>query len=332
MSAMDLHFELDQAFRDARAGDGEAFGRLVALTQGMLTALSLAITGDRAASEDIAQETYLEAWRRLPTMDGQRNLLPWLREVARNKSIDLLRRRRHDVAPFDAHERFADTASAADEPQEALAAEQRRVQAWRAMSALSQSDREVILLYYREGQRSDQVAALVGVSTAVLRKRLQRARDRLRSEVDHEVGSFALETAPGTAFGMGVVAMLGSTSRPAAAAGALAVQSGGKAMLAKLFGALGTAAAAVGVVLLAVLIDTRIHLARSRDRVQRRKLIVHGVAYALLMAAYVLGLRWASHAGAGTSWVAGMAVTATLLVFVLTFWRVRILRRTTEGT
>src|SRR5690606_18602377 len=70
----------------------------------------------------------------------------------------------------------------------------------------------------REGQNSRQVAELLGLSDAAVRKRLSRARKSLREDLLSRVGDFARSSAPGTAFAVGVTAMLGF-SRPAAAAG-----------------------------------------------------------------------------------------------------------------
>jgi len=108
----------------------------------------------------------------------------------------------------------------------------------------------VLLLYYREGQNSRQVAELLGLSDAAVRKRLSRARRSLRSDLLSRFGDFARATAPGTAFAVGVTAMLG-ISRPAAAAGFARV--GGSVMggvLGK--GVLGTAGALGGGLLAAL--------------------------------------------------------------------------------
>ena len=78
--------------------------------------------------------------------------------------------------------------------------------------------REALLLYYREGQSSKQVAMLLGLSDAAVRKRLQRARQSVRDDLLTRFSEFARSSAPSAAFAVGVTAALGIT-KPAAAAG-----------------------------------------------------------------------------------------------------------------
>jgi RNA polymerase sigma factor (sigma-70 family) len=327
MTSPELHIEIGAALQDAKGGDRAAFARLVGLTQGMLTGLAMAITSDRAVSEDIAQDTYLEAWRRLPMLHTQSRALPWLREVARNKAIDVLRRRRNEDSSVDTQQLLAETAAATPEPQATLEADQRDTIAMRALQALSADAREAILLYYREGERSQRVATLLGVSDSVVRKRLQRARDRMRIEVEQQIRSFAQDSAPGAAFSTTVIAALGSAGKPVAAAAAVGAQTVAKTWLSKLLVGVGSAFAAVGVVLLAVFIESRIYLARAQDAGQRRRLIVHSVVYATLMAGYILTLSWTARAGVGGGVTMAIALGATALIFALTFWRMRIMRK-----
>lgn len=317
--------QLLDALQAARAGDRRAFAALVGLTQGMVTAVALAITADPASSEDIAQETYLEAWRRLPSLDTALSPAPWLREVARNKAIDLLRRRcLQPVATIEATETAGELMSSTEGPGEALEQSQRQGIAWSALQALAADQREAVLLYYREGNRSERVASLLGISESAVRKRLQRARARMRQDIEQQIGCYASETAPGVGFGASVLATLATATQPTLAAGTAVVTKAGSG---KLFAMLGSLFAAVGVVLLAVLIDTRIHLARARNRLQRRRLVLHGLVYAGLMAGYMIFLHWSSRAGIGDGWVFGIALLASALIFPLTFWRQRILRQ-----
>ena len=324
MTATELQSSIDRTLLAAQRGDHAAFAQFVGLTQGMLTGLALAITADRASSEDIAQDTYIEAWKRLPSMQMDSSVLPWLREVARNKSIDVLRRRAHAAAPA-ALDRMSEVPCAADQPPESLAAEQQAQIALRALESLSQDAREAVLLYYREGERTQRVAALLGVSDAVVRKRLQRARDKLRIDVERQVGGFARASAPGAGFGAAVAAGLNTLGVPGAV-GAAGVKSLLKAWGSTLVGGLGAILAAVGVVVVAVAIDTRMYLARTRDPGQRRRLIVHGVVYAVLMGGYMLALTWAASQESRSVWVMPMAIATAALVFVLTAWRSRIVR------
>ena len=121
MTSDTLNSILHNDFPAARSGDRAAFARLVQATQRMVASIALAVTRDVAASEDIAQETFLSAWQRLESMREPESLLPWLRQVARNRAIDVVRRRRHTELSVDSEDqRIASAADTAATPAEQL--------------------------------------------------------------------------------------------------------------------------------------------------------------------------------------------------------------------
>lgn len=69
--------------QSAAGGDARAFGRLVTETQGVVCAISLAVTRDQAASEDVAQQVFFDAWRGIGKLRAATSFLPWLRALAR---------------------------------------------------------------------------------------------------------------------------------------------------------------------------------------------------------------------------------------------------------
>ena len=79
-------------------GDHDAFARIVRRYQALVCAITYSATGDVAASEDLAQETFLTAWKRLNSVREPSRLSAWLCTIARNVTTDYLRRRQHDVA------------------------------------------------------------------------------------------------------------------------------------------------------------------------------------------------------------------------------------------
>ncbi len=85
----------------ARAGDEEAFGRIVAGQRGMLEAHCYRMLGSAHDAEDAVQETLLKAWRALPGYRGQSSLGTWLHRIATNVCIDAIRQRPKRVLPID---------------------------------------------------------------------------------------------------------------------------------------------------------------------------------------------------------------------------------------
>ncbi|ARZ73724.1 RNA polymerase subunit sigma-70 [Stenotrophomonas sp. WZN-1] len=200
---------LERELPAAAGGCQHAYGRIVLACQNTVTAIALAITRDRQASEDIAQEAFVKGWQQLHQLRSSTSFLPWLRQITRNLARDWLRAQRGRPLTGEAAEVAMGMAAdpgpgAADRLQrveEEIAAED-------IISALPADSREVLLLYYREGQRSQQVADLLGLSDAAVRKRLSRARALVRDGLLQRFGEFARSSAPSAAFATAVVSMV----------------------------------------------------------------------------------------------------------------------------
>ncbi len=320
-AALDALLESD--FPAAQRGDHDAFARLVRATQRMVASVALAITRDVPLSEDIAQETFLIAWQKLGAMSHRDSFMPWLRQVARNRAIDQVRKRRYAEIPLDDNDpRSAAMADSSDPDDAHRRAEQRELLA-RALDEIPEGSREVLLLFYREGQSSRKVAELLGMSDGAVRKRLQRARDGLHAELLQAVGDAALRSAPGIAFTWAVLAPLAAGPGVAHATGAAAAGSAGKWLL----GTLGSVVAALGVVLAAVTFEVRLYLKKARNPVEYRSLLLHGIVYAALMASYVGMLSWAKHADWSRTTTMLVAAVYSLAIFWLAIRRIQIQRR-----
>ncbi|HAI48162.1 MAG TPA: RNA polymerase subunit sigma-70, partial [Stenotrophomonas sp.] len=188
--------------------------------------IALAITRDVQASEDIAQEAFIKAWQQLNQLHNPSSFLPWLRQITRNLARDWLRANRGRPLSGEAAEiaisMAADPGPTAPEQllrvEEELAAEE-------IISALPEDARETLLLYYREGQSSQQVAELLGLSDAAVRKRLSRARASVREEMLRRFGDFARSSAPGAAFATTVASVL-MIAAPGTASAAILLGTG----------------------------------------------------------------------------------------------------------
>ncbi len=238
LSLIELHLPA------AQAGDQQAFSEIVAGCQGGITAIALSIVRDIQTSEDIAQEAFLSAWSNLKRLRNASSFLPWLRQITRNLARDHLRRRatekRYDG---DMDDILAVVADPSPDVPDRLSRQHEEEVVAELIDELPEETREILLIYYREGQSSKQVADLLGMRDAAIRKRLQRARDSLRADLLTRLGEFALSTAPTAAFTALVVAGL-TVSPSAAAAGFAAGSAAASKGLSKLL--LGAGAAGKG--------------------------------------------------------------------------------------
>ena len=301
MNAETLELMLRTELPAAARGDHGAYGRIVVACQNTVTAIALAITRDVAASEDIAQEAFLKAWQQLDQLKNTTSFLPWLRQITRNLARDHLRANRN--RPLTGESADLAIQMAADPsptPSERLSRTEEEVAASEIISSLPEESRETLLLYYREGQSSQQVAALLGLSDAAVRKRLSRARASVREEMLKRFGDFARSSAPSAAFAALVASALGMASPPAAAASILSVGAtvGVKTLGKIVLGSMGAIALSLGAAFAGVYLGLKRNLRGAVDAEERRALVrsagINGLATLGFMAGIVLTTRYST--------------------------------------
>lgn len=161
----------------SRRGEHAAFGALVERYQGVVCAVSYSRTGDRALSEDVAQETFIAAWRQLDRLRETQKIRSWLCGIARNLASKARKRSDRETVfegelvatdgnPFEA---------ASDAESERLMRE--------AMSRVPETYREPLLLHYSEGLSVREIADVLELSEAAVMQRLSRGRQYLAAGV-----------------------------------------------------------------------------------------------------------------------------------------------------
>jgi RNA polymerase sigma factor (sigma-70 family) len=308
----------------AAHGDRDAYGRIVAGCQGTVTSIALAIVRDVPASEDVAQEAFLSAWQNLRRLKNPDSFLPWLRQITRNLARDHLRAQARRREPGgDVEALLAQVADPHPEPGEQAAQRQEQDIAAEVIDSLPTESREVLLLYYREGQNSRQVAGLLGLHDAAVRKRLQRARERVRSELLERLGKFARGTAPGLAFSAAVATAVSVAAPPAAAATALGAGAlGGAKGLAKLgVGAFGAAAIGIFGGLMGLWFGVRRYLRDPFDERERRGVLLYVSLGSLLVVGFSVGINllakvpgWVPHLALSLGFMMGIVLLCAVWI------------------
>lgn len=167
----------------AAAGDESAFRDLYRAHVRPVYWIAHGILHSPADAEDVAQETFVTAWRKLPGLElAGESLLPWLATICRFHSANRLRRNRREQAhTADAvDESVADTVNV--EEQVITTALADRIAD--AIGTLGDLDREIFRLCATEGYAYRAAADELGVTTAVVRNRLSRVRTQLRGAVE----------------------------------------------------------------------------------------------------------------------------------------------------
>ena len=161
----------------SRRGERDAFAALIERYQGVVSAVSYSRTGDRALSEDVAQDTFIAAWRQLGQLREPSRLRSWLCGIARNLARKA-RRRSAREAPLD-HPLVFEGANPFDATAEA---ESERV-VREALMRVPDTYRDVLVLYYRDQRSVREVAVALGITEGAALQRLARGRQYLADGV-----------------------------------------------------------------------------------------------------------------------------------------------------
>lgn len=185
----------------AQAGDRLAFDRLIAPYRRELLAHCYRMLGSIHDADDALQETLLRAWRGLPRFAGRSSLRTWLYRIATNACLALIHRNERGLVPVDpieagggragtsgegpvVREPFPYAAEVASSPATVIERRESMELAFvAAVQHLPAKERGVLLLRDVLGFTANETAVVLDTSVAAVTSRLQRARNRVRSQL-----------------------------------------------------------------------------------------------------------------------------------------------------
>jgi len=319
-------------------GNQDAFRQIVERYQTLLCSLAYSATGSMSQSEDLAQETFVTAWKQLRQLREPSKLRSWLCALVRFRISKQFRRQdrepAHAAEPLEAIEQ-----SAAPEalPSEQAVSNEEKAILWRALERIPATYREALVLFYREHQYVERVAEALDLSEDAVKQRLSRGRKLLQDEFLAFVQGALERTCPSQTFTLGVLAALphlaiaGSSSAMGSAA--LKGSATGKAVAsAGLFATLNgllmkLLPAAAGTWMMLKLPESK------RERKFARKayavLWILALLYplALLLGIYAGRSYWDTHPQMLTVGIVGVTFAFVAVVGPYTFWINRVQRR-----
>ncbi len=163
--------------RESLAGDTDAFAALVDRFRRPIYALALQKVHDPADADDVAQETFIKAYRSLHTLRDHERFGSWLYRIALRGAMDWLRLRGRSVSLPSGLEPFASPFQDSAEVKELVEA------VMNAVGELSDAHRLVVTLRYIHGFSSKEIARHLGESRGAIRSRLFKAAQILRKRL-----------------------------------------------------------------------------------------------------------------------------------------------------
>lgn len=157
-------------------GSKAAFEVLVRRYERPVRAVALGVLGDFHRAEDAAQETFIRAWKKLPSLHNQSAFGPWITKIARHSAINIARRR------IKVSAQYSTLAEVIEQPDGHLESDKQKL--LKAVMRLPKSPRHLIMLRYFSKYPIKELARITGRSVGTVTKQLSRAREQLRTQFE----------------------------------------------------------------------------------------------------------------------------------------------------
>lgn len=137
---------------------------------------SLRIVGTTEDAEDVMQEAFLKAFKKLDSYKGKVSFGAWLKRIVINHSIDYLKKRKMEFNELSPNENQLPDTDSEPEMKESITVDEIK----QAISELSDGYRVVLSLILFEGYNHEEVSEILGIKNATSRSQFLRARNRLK--------------------------------------------------------------------------------------------------------------------------------------------------------
>ncbi len=175
----------DQLVTKARGGDTEAFGRLVKQHSAMLFQVAFRLTGNEANAEDVVQEAFIRAYRKLDRFDGRSAFGTWLYRITVNCSMDAMRKkqRSRESTELEPVLEVRQPSTSEPGPQRLALSGEISDQVSAVLEQLSTMERTAFLLKHYEGRSLVEISEIMDMKVNAVKHAIFRAVKKLRAEL-----------------------------------------------------------------------------------------------------------------------------------------------------
>lgn len=157
-------------------GQTSYFSYIVEKYQDIVFSIALKVLKNREDAEEVAQESFVKAYKSLHTFQGKAKFSTWLYRITYNTSISETRKKKQHLTSVD-------DIQISDEAEEmnldGIPAENREKYVKAALEKLPEDEYTLVLLYYFEEQSIDEISKVTGLTTSNAKVKLHRARKKL---------------------------------------------------------------------------------------------------------------------------------------------------------
>lgn len=178
--------------RRARTGDQAAFRQLVERYESQVAATAIGMLGPGSEAEDVGQNTFVRFYQALDRYRGDAAVGTYLTRIAMNLSLNALKRRKRDLQRFVRPSEERDDLLPAVDGEGRFERQERIALVQKAVAALPEKQRAVVVLRMIQGYSTKETADLLGLPLGTVLSRLARAQVRLKDELAPMVSEGAL--------------------------------------------------------------------------------------------------------------------------------------------
>ncbi len=173
--------DLELAALVAATGDRHAFGQLVARYQTLVRAMLTRMTGNHALADDLAQDAFIKAYRKIGTFTGAGSFKSWLCRIAYTEFLQAVRKRKSAAAAMERFTAHQDVLGQAQNWDSGDAMDLDR-----ALSHLSEVERNVIVLCFSSGMSHAEAADITGLPLGTVKSHINRGKAKMRAILEQK--------------------------------------------------------------------------------------------------------------------------------------------------
>jgi RNA polymerase sigma factor (sigma-70 family) len=166
-------------------GEQQLYAELVKRYQNFVFTIALRYTPVREDAEEIAQDTFVKAYKALKDFRGDSKFSTWLYSIVNSTSITFLRKKKLETHSLDQEHVFESAENqVSDQRANQVEQKSRVAMVSKAINLLSPDDAKLITLFYKAEQSLDEIAHILNMETNTVKVKLHRARQRLKEKME----------------------------------------------------------------------------------------------------------------------------------------------------